>query len=437
VNVPFFIAKKVISNPSHSFSKLIIRIAILAVALGMTVMIVASSLISGFKHEITGKIFGFWGHIHIMDFEATSTNAYESIPIPTDQDFYPSITEVENFQYIHEVPSITIKGHKLGAWLQTKTTNGGVRHIQTFAQKIGVIKTKDEIEGIVLKGVGKDYDWKNMEKFLDSGDKLDLTAEKPAKEIIISKQTAKRLGLGLGDKLLVYFVKGESKIKKRFTVKGIYKTGLEEYDTKFAIIDIREIQKINGWAEDEVSGFELFIDDLDDMEPISDAIYDELPMNLYSSSIKNIDPNIFGWLELQDINEKVILILMLIVGMINMITALIILILERTNMIGTLKALGASNSMIQKIFLYYGSYITILGLLLGNIVGVSLCLIQKYFGIITLPEEDYYVSVAPIDLSFSYILFLNAGTLALTVMILVIPSLLVRSISPIKAIRFK
>lgn len=434
MNVPFFIAKKVISNPSHSFSKLIIRIAILAVALGMTVMIVASSLISGFKHEITGKIFGFWGHIHIMDFEATSTNAYESIPVPTDQDFYPSITEVENFQYIRPV---NIAGYQFDNWIQTKTTNGGVRHIQTFAQKIGVIKTKEEIEGIVLKGVGKDYDWQNMEGFLDSGEKLSLTSEKPAKEIIISKQTSKRLGLGLGDKLLVYFVKGESQIKKRFTVRGIYKTGLEEYDTKFALIDIREIQKINGWAENEVSGFELFIDDLDDMEPISDAIYDELPMNLYSSSIKNIDPNIFGWLELQDVNERVILILMLIVGMINMVTALIILILERTNMIGTLKALGSSDGMIQQIFLYYGAYITILGLGLGNIIGISLCLIQKYFGIITLPEEDYYVSVAPIDLNLSYILLLNIGTLALTVLVLVIPSLLVRSISPIKAIRFK
>lgn len=436
MNLPFFIAKKVISNPSHSFSKLIIRIAIVAVALGMTVMIVASSLISGFKEEITNKVFGFWGHIHIMDFEATSTNAYESVPIPMDQDFYPSITDIEQFKYIKpfEIPLI---GYKDEDRIVEKTTNAGVSHIQTFAQKIGVIKTKDEIEGIILKGIGKDYNFDNLDRFIKKGKRLDVASEIPAKEIMISEQTAKRLELDLGDRFLIYFVKGESQIKKRFEVTAIYRTGLEEYDSKFALIDIREIQKINEWEEYEVSGFELFVDDLDDMEAISDVIYDQLPMNLYSSTIKDIDPNIFGWLELQNVNEKVILILMLIVGIINMITALIILILERTNMIGTLKSVGANNWTIQQIFLYYGAYITILGLLYGNALGLGLCFIQDWFGLITLPEEDYYVSEAPIKLNFFYILLLNLGTLIITVLILIIPSFLVRAISPVKAIRFK
>ncbi len=434
MSLPFYIARKVVSNPSHSFSKLIIRIAIIAVALGMTVMIVASSLISGFKQEITGKIFGFWGHIHIMDFEATSTNAYESVPVSTDQVFYPDITDIESFTY----PStFKFMGYENEGWISMKQTNGGVRHIQTFAQKIGVIKTKHEIEGIILKGVGQDYDWDNLDEFISKGRRLDMSSNKASREILISEQTSKRLELDTGDRFLIYFVKGENQIKKRFEVAGIYKTGLEEYDTKFALIDIRQIQDINGWNENEVSGFELFVDDINDMKPISDAIYDELPMNLYSSTIENIDPNIFGWLELQDMNELVILTLMIIVGLINMVTALIILILERTNMIGTLKSLGANNWEIQKIFLYYGAYITLLGLFWGNILGFALCFIQDQFGLIRLPEEDYYVSVAPIDINFGYILLLNLGVLAITVFILVVPSFLVRVISPVKAIRFK
>lgn len=434
MNIPFFIAKKVISNPSHSFSKLIIRIAIVAIALGMTVMIVASSLISGFKQEITGKIFGFWGHIHIMDFEAVKSNSYETVPMPTDQEFYPTITDVENFKYPDHFKFL---GYENEEWISTKTTKGGVRHIQTTAQKIGVIKTKDEIEGIVLKGIGKDYDWDNLNKFIVEGERLNLMDSTMSKEILISQQTSSRLELKINDQFLIYFVKGESQLKKKFKVKGIYKTGLEEYDSRFALIDIRQIQKINGWAENEVSGFELFIEHLDDMNPIRDVVYDQVPMNIYVSTIEEVDPNIFGWLELQNVNERVILILMLIVGIINMITALIILILERTNMIGTLKALGANNWTIQKIFLYYGAYITLIGLFFGNLIGIGLCFIQEYFGLITLPEEDYYVSVAPIDLDFLQISFLNIGTLIVTVLVLIIPSFLVRVISPVKAIRFK
>ncbi len=435
MNIPFFIAKKVITNPSQSFSRLIIRIAIVAVALGMTVMVVSSSLISGFKNEISNKIFGFWGHIHIMNFEIVSSNAYETVPVSTDQTFYPNVEDIEKISY---PAPFQFLGYKNEDWMQVKESYGGVRHIQTFAQKIGVIKTKKDIEGIILKGIGQDYDWKYLDDFMVEGERLELQDSVGTREILISEKTSKRLNLKLKDKLLVYFVKGSNQVKRLFQVKGIYKTGLDEYDAKYAIVDIREIQQINKWEGDQVSGFEIFIDDLRDIEPLADHIYDNIEdHNLYCTTIKDIEPNIFGWLELQNVNEIVILTLMILVGIINMITALIILILERTNMIGVLKALGAKNSTIQKTFLYYGAYIVIVGLFIGNIIGIGLCLIQKYAQIIKLPEEDYYVAVAPIDMNFYTILLLNVGTLVITVLILIIPSFLVRKITPVKAIRFK
>ncbi len=435
MNVPFFIANKVIGNSSLSLSKLIIWISIIAVALGMTVMIVATSLISGFKNEISNKIFGIWGHITITDFENVSSNAYETAPISTDQTFYPHLDTVKSFLY----PStFSFLGYEKEEWVSAKETKGGISHIQTFAQRTGVIKTKDEIEGIVLKGIGKDYHWEYLDDFLEEGsERLDFTDSLSSREILISRKTADRLKLGLGDRFMIYFVRGDLQIKKRMEVKGIYKTGLEEYDSRLAIVDIRLIQEINQWNYDEVSGFEIFIDDLGDLEEISSAVYDMIPMDLWCVNIKQKEPNIFGWLELQDVNEIVILVLMIIVGLITMATALLVLILERTNMIGILKSFGATNWTIQKIFLYYGAYITAIGLLVGNVVGIGLCLLQKYGEIIKLSEEDYYVSVAPIDMDFWTIVFLNFGTLFVTVLILIIPSLLVRFITPVAAVRYK
>ncbi len=434
MNLPFFIAKKVIGNQNQSFAKLIIRIAIIAIALGMSVMIVATSLIRGFKEEISSKIFGFRGHVHIMDYEAVRSNSYETFPISIDQDFYP---DLDTIGYARYPAPVKILGYEFEDWVREKETKGGVDHIQMYVQKIGVIKTKKEIEGIIIKGIGKDYNWEHLQKFIKEGEILLYNDTLKNDGIIISEQTAKRLELSLGNRLLVYFVTGDDQIQKRFEVKGIYKTGLEEYDTKFALIDLRVLQDVYGWKEDQVSGFEVFVENIDDLEPLSEVIYDNLPMDLYSSNIKDMEPNIFGWLDLQNTTEVFILVLMIIVGIINMVTALIILILERTNMIGILKAMGAKNAVIRHVFLYYGAYITSIGLLIGNIIGISLCLIQKYAKIIRLPEEDYYVSVAPISLDFLLILGLNIGTLIITVLVLIIPSILVNFIAPVKAIRFK
>ncbi len=432
MKLAFFIAKRVALSDNQSFSKLIIRIAIIAIALSLSVMIIATALIAGFKNEISTKLFGLQGHIHIMDFD--SNESVETVPINRNQEFYTYLDSLNQFLYLDQR---RIFGYTLGNTLVERRTKGGIRHIQVFAEKPSIFKTSDEIEGVILKGVSYDYDWSFLQSHLIEGRIINMPDSTMSSEIIISKETSKRLKLNVGDKFLVYFVRDNGSTRRRFEVVGIYNTGLAEKDERYAIIDIRQIQKLNGWSQEEVSGFEVFIDNLSDLDAIGDKVYDLIPMNLYSQTIRNKDAGIFDWLELQNVNEWVILVLMIIVCIINMATGLLILILERTNMIGILKSLGEGNWNIQKIFLSYGAYIAAIGLFWGNIIGISLCLIQKYFEIITLPEADYYVSVAPIDLSFWTILALNIGTLLITVLILIIPSFLVRRITPVQAIRFK
>lgn len=432
MNFPFFIAKKVAQSGEKSLSLLIIRIAVVAVALSVAVMIIATALIAGFKKEITSKIFGFWGHIHITDTDI-NRSLLEVYPIDKNQDFYPSLDTIGPMEYIER------KEWNGKEFDIPRKTKGGVRHIQVFALKPGIIKSKTEMEGIILKGIGKDFDWGFMEQYILEGEPITLEDSTMSREILISQQTADRVRVGVGDRFEVHFIEksGES-LTRRFEVKGIYKTGLEEYDRKFALVDIRQIQRLLKWSPDEISGFEVFIDDVDDLIPITEYIYFEvLPNELYADPIREKLPEIFDWLDLQDINEVVILALMVIVAIINMITALLILILERTNMIGTLKALGSSNWNIRKIFLIHAAYIIVVGLFWGNLVGIGLCVLQDQFELIKLSEANYYLSVAPIHLNFWTILVLNVGTLILTILFLILPSYLVTKISPVKAIRFK
>ncbi|MCB9049601.1 MAG: ABC transporter permease [Lewinellaceae bacterium] len=435
MNFERFIARRVAASGQQSFSRLILRIAVVAVALSVAVMICSNALIAGFKKEISTKIFGFWGHIHITDTDI-NRSLLEAYPISKEQPFYPALDSIRRLEYMQEEE-----------WLgrpvtRRKETRGGIHHIQVFAIKPGIIeagKKKDkEIEGIILKGIGEDFDWSFMEQYIKRGRPIALPDSAMSDEILISDQTAARLQVDTGDTFIVHFVEQGEQLKRRFTVSGVYRTGLEEYDRKFALVDIRQIQRLLGWEEDQVSGFEVFIDDIDDLVPITEYIYfEELPPELYAETIREKLPEIFDWLDLQDINEVVILSLMIIVAIINMITALMILILERTNMIGILKALGTTNWGIRKIFLYYAAYIIVVGLLWGNLIGIGLCLLQERFEFITLSEENYYLSTAPIDLNFWPILLLNLGTLAVTLFFLIIPSYLVTSISPVKAIRFK
>ncbi len=399
----------------------------------MTVMICATALIHGFKKDISTKIFGFWGHIHINDINVNNT--FESIPIEMDQDFYPNLDSIQEVRYSGQAMQYNFTKNQLST---DKETKGGIDHVQVFALKEGIIKTKKHIEGIILKGIWDDFNWKFLNQYIQEGEKINFPDTTMSKDILISRTTANRLELKLNDQFIIHFVKDNQQLKRRFKISGIYKTGLEEYDKRFALVDIRQIQKLQGWTTKEVSGFEVFIENLDDLDVYHSYINEEvLPTKLYAETIRYKFPGIFEWLELQNINEVVIIALMLIVSIINMITALMILILERTNMIGTLKALGQSNWGIRKIFIYYAAYIVILGLFWGNLFGLLICTIQKKFSIIKLKEEDYYLSVAPIDIDLWTILLLNVGTLCITLIFLIIPSYLVTRISPLKAIRFK
>ena len=428
MNFPFFIARRVAGSGQKSFARLIIRIAITAVALSIAVMIIANALIKGFKTEISDKMFSFWGHIHITSAQQTTT--YEPIPILADQDFLPKLKALTTIPDSFLKHDITEGGRK--------KSFGGIKHVQSYATKAGIIKTKDNFEGVILKGVGADFNWDFIAQYIIEGHRLKPCDSDSCHDILISKSTADRMNLKLNGKFIVHFVQNNAQQQKLFQIVGIYKTGLEEYDKKFALVDIRHVQNLLGWSSNQIAGYEVFVDDIRDLEKMDAYIYNELISNqLSAQTIRAEQPSIFEWLDLQDVNEKVILGLMLLVGIINMVTALLILILERTNMIGTLKSLGSTNWSIQRIFIYYGAIIICIGLFIGNIVGLGLAYLEQQFKFIKLSEADYYLSYAPIKFDLMTIISLNLGTLIITTLFLLLPTLLVLSISPVKAIQFK
>jgi lipoprotein-releasing system permease protein len=428
-----FIAQRLASHDKRAFSRLIIRICSIAVALSIAVMIAASAFIAGFKHEISNKIFGFWGHIHIT--ETAYSISFEPKPVSIDQPFYPGLSAVRNFTFEPQESGL------LGQSAKTIQSRAGFRHIQAYAHKAGIIRTKTAMEGIILKGVGRDFQWENMEPYLVEGQMIQLTDSSggsASRDIMLSAFTARRLEVKTGDKFVVYFVKGEEQLKRVFRVCGIYNTGLEEYDRKFALADLGTVQDLLGWDTTQVAGWEVWLDDLRDMKPATDYLYyDVLPENLLSVSIKEKFPAIFEWLNLQNYNESVILGLMLIVALMNMITTMLVLVLEHTNMIGILKTLGAKDSAVRNIFMYYGAIILLRGMVIGNVIGISFCLLQDKFKFIKLNEADYYLSYAPIKMNWTLVLSLNLGTLFITIFFLLLPGFLVSRITPIKAIQVK
>ncbi|MBL4669299.1 MAG: ABC transporter permease [Flavobacteriales bacterium] len=407
LNLEYFISKNIIKGDSRSkrITKPIIRISIIAIALGLIVMIISLSIVGGFQREIRNKVIGFGSHIQITSYD--SQNTYEATPISIDQDFYPSLEKSE-----------------------------GIKHIQIYATKAGIIKTKEDIYGVVVKGVGSDFDWSFFNEKIIDGSSFVVT-EKKDNSILLSNHIAIKMKLKVGDKMFLYFIQKNGQLRpKDFIVKGIYQTGLEQFDNLYVIADIAHLQKRNGWDKNQVGGFEVLIDDYNDLDEMGIYVYERIDYNLHSSTIKERHPDIFGWLSYQDYNIYVIIILMMVVAVINIVSALLILILERTNMIGILKALGMPNWNVRKIFLYNAVYLIIKGLVWGNVIGISLCLIQQQFGILTLPEETYYVSIVPIEMNVSNILLLNIGTLSVCILMLLIPSYVITKISPVKAIRF-
>jgi len=394
-----------IKGSRGNYSRPVIRIAIVAIALSLTIMFVSIAILTGFQQEIRDKVIGFTGHIQVNRFsENTNLVPY---PVEEKQSFLPSLK------------------------LHPK-----VKHIQVYASKAGIIRTADQIEGVVLKGVGADYDWDFFSKRMVEGSipRYSDTAQK--NDVIISRALADLLKLKLHDPVRMYFIVGERTVGRKFRIAGIFETGLDEFDKLYILGNLVHIQKINGWSSSQVGGFEVFLKDFRDIPEMGKYIYHQIGFQLDASTIYQLYPQIFDWLALQDMNVVIILSLMIAVSAITMISTLLILILERTSMIGVLKALGLSNRRIRKIFVYHSLYILAWGIGIGNGIGFILCLAQLKWGIVSLPQESYYVPVVPVHLDFLNILMLNAISVAACYIMLIVPSLIIARINPVRAIRF-
>ena len=409
MNLEYFIAKRLVATKSDksSVSSPIIKIAITAIVIGVIMMIISVATGIGLQKKIQEKVSAFNGHVIISNHDDNQSQV-STVPISLKQDFYPSFTSVT-----------------------------GVKHIQAVATKAGMIRTEETVEGIIFKGVGKEYNWDNIQEYIIEGTIPNLK-EKITDEVVISKYLANRLNLKLNTICRTYFIKpnNEGYNLRSFKIVGIFNSGFQEFDANFVLGDLRHIQKINKWEEDEVGSFEVFLNNFSQIEEKGLEIYKEIPPTYNSVTILDKYYSVFEWLKLFDFNIVVILIVMIIVSTINMIVALLVLILERTQMIGILKAIGASNWNIRKIFLYNAGHLILRGLIWGNGIAISFLLLQKYFGIIKLDPENYYVNEAPVDINLGYILLLNIGTILVCLLVLLIPSYIITKITPVKAIRF-
>jgi lipoprotein-releasing system permease protein len=404
----FFIANKIAQHQklskNNKGTKPILDIATIGIALGITVMIVSISIVLGFQTEIKSKVIGFGSHIQIASFE--SKNAIETSPVDINQHFYPHLDTVS-----------------------------GIRHIQIYATKAGLMKKKEMIHGVILKGVSADFDWSFFNQNLIEGNSFKLTNETTNDSIIISKSISQKTNLVVGDSIVVYFIQEPPRARK-FFISGIYETGMSKFDDAIVIADIKHIQKLNNWDKNQISGFEVIIDEFNQLDKLDEFVYDYIGMELNATTIAEKHQDIFGWLELQDWNVIIILSLMTLVAGINMISALLILILDKINMIGILKSIGATNESIRKIFLINGSFLIGKGLLIGNFIGLSICYLQYKFHLISLPKETYYVAYIPIEFNLNYIALLNIITFIVCIAMLILPSMVISKISPVKAVRF-
>jgi len=379
---------------------------------GVAVMLIAIAVVIGFKQEIRNKTIGFGSHIQITNFD--NNNSYEMQPIRMSDTLQNQLKAIPN-----------------------------VRHIQRFVTKPGIIKTENDFQGMILKGVGPEFDWSFFKSNLIEGEILNLNDSTPVNEAIISKSIADMMGLKLGDSFLTYFLQDQIRARK-FTVKGIYSTNFADYDKLFVITDIRIAQRLNGWDQEYFSGMEILITDFNYLDGVSDQVYalaanrfDAEGNGYFIQTIRQLNPQIFSWLDLLDMNVWVILLLMLAVAGFNMISGLLILILEKTNMIGILKSYGAGNWSIRKIFLYESIFLIGKGMLWGNIIGLLICFVQYQFKIIPLDPVSYYTSTVPITFNWLYIVLLNAGTLIVSVLMLIGPSYLITKISPAAIMRYE
>ena len=392
------------------------KIAIGGIALGIAVMILSLSIVTGFQNEIKNKVIGVGSHVSIIKLD--NNVSLEPQPISNNQPF-----------------------------LLALKNNSNIKHTQVFAIKNGIVKTKTENEGIILKGIDADYDLSYLKNNIIDGDIFQVNNDSSSNSILISKHLSNKLGLKTGQKVLVYFVTKKNTTNdnesyeyeqraRNFKISGIYDTGFEDVDAQLAFVDIKHIQKINYWSNNEVGGFEIQLHDFNKLDLETEKINDLIGYELTAQSIKQTYPGVFGWLELMDSNAVIIISLMLIVASINMISALLILMLEKTSSIGLLKALGAANQDVRKIFLNLSFKLITKGLIIGNSIGIALSLIQLKFKFFTLEKETYYLEFVPINFDLFHILLLNGGTLTVCMLFILLPTLVINKISPIKAIRF-
>ena len=411
MNFEFFIAKRIISSKAYksSVSAPIIKIGIAAIAVGIIVMMIAVATGIGLQQKIRDKVSAFNGHITISNFD--SNNSQESgKPISTKQDFYPTFKKVE-----------------------------GIKNVQAVASKFGVIRTETDFEAIIVKGVGADYNWDYFQEFLVAGRLPDYTKNRN-QDVLISEDLAKRMQFSLNDTFTTFFRKEDPNAlptQIRYNIVGIYNSGLKEFDDTYVLGDIRHIQRLNKWEADQVGSFEVLLEDYNQLNDKYIEVFQNTPSLLNAVTVEQKHASIFEWISIFDKNTYGIIGIMILVAGINMITALLVLILERTKMIGIFKALGSNNWSIRKIFLYNASYIILIGLFWGNLIGFTILLAQKYLKLFPLDPSVYHVSEVPIYINLGYILALNIGTFLLCLIMLLIPSYLITKISPVKAIRFE
>ncbi|WP_430412094.1 ABC transporter permease [Kordia sp.] len=413
MNYEFFIAKRIIKAKQYksSVSATIIKIAIAAIAIGIVMMMVAIATGMGLQKTIQEKVSAFNGHIQISTFDNNDSEV-SLFPVDSKQEFYPNFTQVE-----------------------------GIKHIQAVATKAGIIRTEKTFEGVLAKGVGKDYNWKPFEDFLKEGRLPNVSEKRENREILISRYLARRLEFKLGDTFKTLFLKentSEIPNERTFEIVGIYESGFQKFDENVMLVDIRHIQRMNKWEKDQIGNFEVFLDDFETIQQKDDEIYSVVPSNLNTQSVISKFPFIFEWISLFDVNIFLIIGIIIIVGGINMITALLVLILDRTPMIGILKSLGSNDWSIRKIFLYNATYLIAIGLLFGNVIGIGLIWAQRAFGFLKFPNpEQYHTTIIPTHIELWHIVALNIGTLILCVLMLIIPSYIITKITPVKAIKFQ
>ena len=410
MNLPFFIAQRIARNEQKSFSRFIIRLSIAATVISVAVMVVTLSFVNGFQETVSNKVFSFWGHIRVQYRQPQKTAISEEEPI------------AKNDTLLRRVQALP-----------------QVRSIHPFATKYAILKTPVEMEGVLLKGFENSQGLSNLEPFLKRGRWVQFNDSTYTREIVVSEYTANQLQLKLDDKVLIYFVRPDGSLRPdKLTITGIYKTGIEEYDKTFALADIKLIRRLNNWQEDDIGGYEIFLKDYNQMDDVSYAIYEQayFPEFWETKTVREIYPNIFDWLGIISNNGHVLISIMVIIAAINFITCLIILVLERVRMIGTLKALGATDWTVQKIFLQHSFLITISGIVLGLLIALGLLWLQQKTGFVHLDEDAYYMQTAVVKIDWQQIAMVAAGTLLVSILVLLIPSFLVKKIQPIQAMRF-